>query len=153
MKITCSSCGAQIDPNLPKCPYCDTLIPVGAEAEYMEKLNDIREDMEELKEVPVEAVKKELRYQGRRIGKILLICAAVAAVIAVIFALNEKKHERDNTADYIWGHENFPKMNALYEEGKFEELEEFYFSALEEDRPVWNWEYYEAFSAILEDER
>lgn len=152
MKYICSSCGAEIDDNLPKCPYCDTMIPKGAEAEYMEKLYDIQEDMEELKEVPFETLKEEARHQGKRMGKIVVITLVIAAIFAVIFFWQEKRYERDNTEDYIWGQKNFPIMSELYENGDYEQLMELYEKALMEERPVWNWEYDEAFMEWMEEQ-
>lgn len=45
MNFNCTSCGAELDHGVARCPYCGTLIPGGAEKEYMEKLDSIREDM------------------------------------------------------------------------------------------------------------
>lgn len=152
MKIICSYCGAEIEDSLPKCPFCDTLIPQGAEADYMEKLYDIQEDMEELKDVPSEIMKTEIKHQGKRMKKVILITLCAAAVLAVLFAWNERQYDRNHTADYIWEHEMFPIMSELYENEKYDELEEMYYAALMDDKSVWNWEYYEAFSRILESE-
>ena len=91
MKFICSCCGAEIDDTMPKCPYCDTLIPKGAEMEYMAKLYDLQEDMEELKEVPLEVAKEEIKYQGKRIRKIVLITLAVILVGAVLLLFQEKR--------------------------------------------------------------
>lgn len=151
MKFICSSCGAEIDDSMPKCPYCDTLIAKGAEAEYMEKLYDIQEDMEELKDVPYETVKEEVKHQSKRMGKVIAVTIVVVLILAGIFIWQEKKYERNNTADYIWGQENFPIMSEMYENEEYEELAEFYYDALMEDRPVWNWEYYDEFSEWMEE--
>ncbi len=152
MKFVCSSCGAEIDDTMLKCPYCDTMIAAGAEAEYMEKLYDIQEDMEELQEIPLDVVKEEVRHQGRRIGKIMLIVAVIiVAFIALIF-WQERKYERDHTADYIWEQENFPVMSELYENQEYEELLEIMENAYEENRSVWNWEYYDEFCEWMEEE-
>lgn len=150
MKFICSSCGAEIDDSLPKCPYCDTLIATGAENEYMEKLYDIHEDLEELKEIPIETAKAEVKHQGRRIGKILIISIVIAVFLIAIFMWYEKQYERDNTADYIWGQKNFPVMSEMYENGEYDELEAFFNEAMMDDKPVWNWEYYDEFCEWME---
>lgn len=151
MKFICSCCGAEIDDNMPKCPYCDTLIPKGAEADYMERLYDIQEDLEELKEIPYETVKEEVKYQGRRMKKAVMITLSVAAVLALLFAWNEKRYDRDHTADYIWEQKNFPIMSELYENKKFEELDALYYQAMMDDKPIWNWEYFEEYSKIVDE--
>lgn len=152
MKFICSSCGAEIDDTMPKCPYCDTLIMKGAEAQYMEKLYDIQEDMEELKEIPFDVVEAEVKHQGRRMKKIIIIALIVILAFVVIFMFEEKKYDRDVTADYIWEQTNFPIMSELYENGEYEELEEMYYDALMDDKPVWNWEYYDEFSDWLDEQ-
>ena len=40
-KIICSSCGAEFEDTLPKCPYCGSLNYKGAEAEYLGKLESM----------------------------------------------------------------------------------------------------------------
>ena len=47
-KIICSSCGAEFEDTLPKCPYCGSLNYKGAEAEYLGKLESMRQDMQQL---------------------------------------------------------------------------------------------------------
>ena len=42
-KIICNSCGAEFEDTLPKCPYCGSLNYKGAEAEYLGKLEGMRE--------------------------------------------------------------------------------------------------------------
>lgn len=152
MKYICKNCGADIDDTMAKCPYCDSMIPKGAEIAYMEKLYDIREDMEELKEIPQEVVKEELAGQGKRIRKIVTITMIVAGIIAALIVWNEKRYDRNYTDDLIWEQENFPIMSEMYENQEYEELEEFYIKAMMENRPVWNWEYDEEFSEWMEEQ-
>lgn len=150
-KITCSSCGAQVDAKLPRCPFCDTLLVEGAEEEYMDKLHDVRKSMEDLNQVPKGAVVNEVKKQGKRIRRIMMITAVIVILLVLLFLWQERQYERDNKADYIWGQQNFPVMSQMYEEGRLEELEEFYYDALMEDKPVWNWEYFEEYSDVLEE--
>ena len=149
--IICSSCGAKVDSKLPRCPFCDTLLIEGAEAEYMDKLHKVRRSMEDLSQVPKGAVVSEVKKQGKRIRKIVIITAVIALALFALFLWQDRQYVRDNKADYIWGQQNFPVMNQMYEEGRLEELEEFYYDALMDDKPVWNWEYFEEFSAVLEE--
>lgn len=150
MKYICNYCGAEIDDTMPKCPYCDTLIAKGAQAAYMDKLYDIKEDMEELKDIPFDVVEEEVKHQGRRMKKIIIITLIIMALLAGIFILQEKRYERDHTSDYIWEQENYPIMSEMYENGEYEELEEFYYNALMEEKSIWNWEYYDEFSKWIE---
>lgn len=148
--IICNSCGAQFDNEEPKCPYCGTMNYEGAEKEYFEKLEDIREDVEELNAVPVEEAKKELKKQGRFIRKVIVVVLILAAVFGVFIFLQEKLYERDNKADYIWQEANYPIMDEMYENGEYEELVEFYIQAVDEDKPVYNWEHYAFVDTYIE---
>ena len=43
-------------------------------------------------------------------------------------------------------------MSQLYENGEYETLQQLYYEALLDDKPVWNWEYYEEVSEWLEEQ-
>ena len=55
-RIVCTSCGASFDKDEPKCPYCGTLNPYGAEKEYKEKLEDIREKLDVVDDIAKAAI-------------------------------------------------------------------------------------------------
>ncbi len=139
--VVCGSCGAEFEDTLPKCPYCGTMNYKGAEREYMEKLVDLREDLEDLKEVPKQEVKKEVRRQGRSLWKLLAALLLAALLLAAFLYWMAHRSQRDSREDYLWKQENFPRMEELYEAGQYEELTEFYLTASGEDRPVWEWEH------------
>ena len=150
MEFNCESCGALLNDSMARCPYCGTLIPGGAEREYMQKLDSIREDMDELHAVPGEAFKTELRRQGRRMRRIIAAAIVVALLLTGLFILQGRRYDRDNTADYIWSRENFPRFSELYESGEYDALYELVMQAMDEDRPIWDWEYCEEFFDYLE---
>ncbi len=140
--MECKSCGAQFDEMLPACPYCGTMSIKGAQAEYMEKLEDIRSDVEELGSVPAEVTKKEIKKQTKIILWALGICGAlllVGVIIEVIFGY--KPQERDDKADYLWLQENVPVLNELYEQEQYEELMKTVNAAYANNEPVWQWEH------------
>ena len=83
-KIICSSCGAEFEDTLPKCPYCGSLNYKGAEAEYLGKLEDVRRDMQQLEQVPEKELKKKLKKKQKFVIKLLILLAALAAILAVI---------------------------------------------------------------------
>ncbi len=68
-KIICSSCGAEFEDTLPKCPYCGSLNYKGAEAEYLGKLESMRQDMQQLEQVPEKELKKKLKKK-QKVNKI-----------------------------------------------------------------------------------
>ena len=140
-KIICPSCGGEFEDSLPKCPYCDTLHIKGAEAEYMEKLEDVREDMAGLGAVPKAETKKEFKKQGKFLGKIFVVVAILVLLPTILLSLGDREDERDVQADYLWKQENFPIMDELYTQGKYDELRDFYIEALVADTPVSDWEH------------
>jgi hypothetical protein len=106
-KIICSSCGAEFEDTLPKCPYCGSLNYKGAEAEYLGKLESMRQDMQQLEQVPEKELKKKLKKKQKFVIKLLIILAALAAILAVIVFRAQYIEPRDARADYLWEKENF----------------------------------------------
>ncbi len=149
-QIVCNSCGASFDASLPKCPYCDSTSYPGAEAEYLDKLEDVREDVEELKEVPQEETKKVVKSQVGFVVKILLVVAAVAVAILAWILWVDSRYQRDEKADYLWRQQNYPKMDEMYANGQYEELLEFYLQAELADFDVYQWEHTDFCNTYLD---
>ena len=148
-KIICSSCGAEFDDSLPKCPYCGSLNYKGAEAEYLGKLEGMRQDMQQLEQVPEQELKEKLKKKQKFVVKILIIIAAVAAVFAVIMYRVRYVAPRDAQADYLWEKENFPVLDRLYEARDYEGLADFYEQAIVEDRLIDRWEHSGIFTRLM----
>ena len=69
----CSSCGGELTEKDAKCPYCGSINPLGAEAEYMEKLEYLREYTESLgNKAPLE-YERQLKHHGNFALKIFAI--------------------------------------------------------------------------------
>lgn len=121
--IYCGSCGGSYDDELSKCPFCGSMNISGAEKEYMEKLEDVREDLEELDEVPVEGLQTVVKKQAGRLRKILAIIGVLVLLSVVLYCFFNRSEDRDYKAEYLWQQEHYPELNALYDSGKFDELE------------------------------
>lgn len=139
--ISCKSCGAKFEQDLPKCPYCGTLNYKGAEKEYLNKLESIKEDLEDLQEVPEHEIKKEIKKQGGFVGKVLLIVSILMVGLFLFFYWQRRDWTRDRKADYLWMQENYPSMDELYEKKQYEQLMSFFLDAIEEEKPIWDWEH------------
>ncbi len=148
--IHCKSCGAKFEEDLPKCPYCGTLNYKGAEHEYLNKLEDIREGMEDLQEVPEDEVKKEIKKQGKFVGKVILIIGILMVGLGLLFYWITRDPERDRKEDYLWMQENFPIMDKLYEDENYEELMKFYLDEIEAQNVVWEWNHADFCSLYLD---
>lgn len=77
--IKCVSCGADYEAKLVRCPYCGTAPLAAEEDEYMDKLEDVRRDLEEY---GLEG-SRELK---RGLGKTALITIVALLVIAILIA-------------------------------------------------------------------
>ncbi len=140
--MKCSYCGGEFDEMLAKCPFCNSTSIKGAQAEYMDKLEDVREDLEQLTELPMEEVTKEAR-KGRKLATIAVLTAVAVLVLLGAFVLiMQTIGKRDVKADLVWQMENYPKLDALYEEGDLQGLVEWYDRSYEENLPIQDWEHY-----------
>ena len=90
--IKCESCGGEFDASLVRCPYCGTAYEPAAEEEYMDKLEDVRDDLSDHTKDADNAV-------GKTFKKILLIAIivtvifAVLCIIALITPKSSSKHD------------------------------------------------------------
>lgn len=150
-RIICSGCGAEFDASLVKCPYCDIINYSGAEAEYLNKLDDVRDNMEELGEVPQEAIKEELRKQGRLIRKIIIIVVIVLVVLGglVYFRFHFNGAKVSEKEQFLWQAENFPKFDALYVAGEYQELADILQEELQGKYSIWSYEH-RAFAFVYD---
>ena len=149
-KIICSSCGAEFDDTLPKCPYCGSLNYKGAEAEYLGRLEGMRQDMQQLEQVPERELKEKLKKKQKFVVKIFIVVAVLAAAFAAIMFLRGRYIEqRDAKADYQWQKENFPILDRLYQEKDLEALMDFYEQAVEENRTIDRWEHSGIFRWLM----
>ncbi len=151
-KLECVSCGATFADTEPKCPFCGSFNFKGAEKEYMEKLEDVRDDLEDLANIPARETVEELKQQGKFLKKIFLgifIAIVIGLLIWAGMLLYDRMvyGEQDDKADYIWTQENLPTWNALYAERKYQELKILYEEAVSMGQPAYLWEH----SYLMED--
>ncbi|MBE5883892.1 MAG: hypothetical protein E7291_05700 [Lachnospiraceae bacterium] len=142
-KLICNFCGGEFEDMLPQCPYCGSFNYKGAEAEYLDKLEDIREDVEQLGEVLEAETRKEFYKQGKFLKRLFIVLGCIVAFFLLFAFWVNHGEKRDAQADYLWKKENFPIMDELYAQEKYEELTAFYWEATVEDYPVYEWEHSE----------
>lgn len=78
--IVCPSCGGHYEEKLVRCPYCGTATLAAEEKEYMGKLEDIREDLEEYGD-------KATKQIGKSLGKTILIAIIVVVILASLILI------------------------------------------------------------------
>ncbi|MBQ7933535.1 MAG: hypothetical protein IJ327_01935 [Lachnospiraceae bacterium] len=140
--MICASCGATFEELRPACPYCGTASIKGAEAEYMARLGDVREDLAKLKNVPMEETKQVLKKQGRLAILVIVIACVVILGIALMGHLLSRTGTQNRPEDYAWQLENFPLLDEMYANEQWEELVDFYDKVREEDKPISHWEHW-----------
>lgn len=153
--ITCRNCGAAVDDSLPECPYCHGFLYKGAEAEYMGKLEGIKEDLGNLAQVPKQEYKKEAAVhlgKLKRWAAFFLLVIGVAALALPLYGRIKKQKEREQVwAQNLWQQENFPKLDAMYEAGDYDGILEFKNRLYESEGGyhTWNWQH-EAFIEVYQ---
>ena len=148
--IKCSNCGAEYDKNETKCPYCGYINEEGAEKEYMDRLYDVRDNLDVVDEAAAADYGKGYKRVLKIIGLTLLILALIAGGIFIAKGLMERGSEKDNLKksqdmleEMTWKKENFPTFDDMYAEGKYEELCEALIDSIDQGHEVYDWEHYD----------
>lgn len=116
----CGNCGGEITDKDAYCPYCGVMNPRAAETEYMEKLEDIRENTEKLGDEGGRHTKKEIRRIGKFAAFVFIIVAVfVAGLFAFSWAMDHffYGNGRDARDEAAFKEKYFPKLEELYASG------------------------------------
>lgn len=144
-KIICQSCGAEFAEKLPKCPYCATLNIKGAEAEYLGKLQGVKEDMHRLTELPGQEQKKELKKQIKFWGIAALAVAIIVVLLQLLFYWKDREYDTymdDRREALIWLSQHAEQLNALYEQEDYQALIAYLVEWEEQDTGLTVWEHW-----------
>lgn len=160
--MICPNCGGDFADWAPKCPYCGNMNYQGAEKQYMERLETLRQDMGELPEQSKAHYRKGI---GDSLKKLLRPLAVLVLAVAALVALGmawerhqEKKSEERSIRLHAWERENFPRLDQWYEAGEYDKILDFDSRLWEEDSEfsLYTWEhytfvgeYYEPYRACL----
>lgn len=125
--IICSNCGAEIPADAAVCPYCGAINEKGSEKQYMNKLEDIREDVEELSDDAAVSYKAEMKKSTRIF---IVTVSVIAAAVLLLFAfkyIRERmaigvQSDSDLKEQMAWERENFPKLDELYEKKDYKSI-------------------------------
>ena len=69
----CSNCGAELKESDVTCPYCGMLQPAAAESEYMQKLEHLKQDVQNLKAVPTKEYPENCATRGFLLLRLFLL--------------------------------------------------------------------------------
>ena len=145
----CPNCGADMDINEPKCPHCGYINETGAEARYMEKLDDVRQRLDTVDE---EAA-AEYGKGYKKIVRIIIITVAVMIVLTIlgVFAyryLDRVVYDTGNASaeealkEMSWQKEYYARFDELYDAGKYDELVGLFYSDETVDHTLWEYKHY-----------
>lgn len=145
----CPNCGAQMDINEPKCPHCGYINETGAEAQYMNKLDDVRQRLDNVDEEAAAGYGKNYLkiVKIMAITLVILIVLALGYIVLARYIENKIMDNGNASGDDIlkemsWQRENFPIYDKLYESGDYEKLVETVFSDETSSHDIWQWEHY-----------
>ncbi|HHU70718.1 MAG TPA: hypothetical protein GXZ21_01635 [Clostridiales bacterium] len=166
-EYSCINCGAIICVDEHKCPYCGGFNYPGAEKKYFRDLNHIKDNLEQLEDIPKESYKREASAQIRRIIKTLIITSIIIVLIygtiRLLLKWEDSRYSFDKASasakdQLLWDKENFPILDEWYEKGEYDKLVEYSYNLYREE-PVYtytNWKhqrflwFYEDYSSAME---
>ena len=124
----CGNCGAEITEKDAYCPYCGVMNVRAAESEYMEKLEDIRENTEKLGDEGRRHTKKEIGRVGKLAARVFIIVAVlVLGLFAFSWAMDNVLFGsgRDARDEAAFKEKYFPKLEELYESGDMDATSDY----------------------------
>lgn len=131
-QVTCPNCGAEFSNGKPRCPYCGTLNPHGAELAYMQELEGLKDDTDMLDDNVQHALQSDFKRNAKRIVIVVVIVAAVIAisVIAanVMSGVDDQRELREFQARETFREQYFPELDRLYDSGDDDALSAFVWS-------------------------
>lgn len=150
----CPNCGAAFSAEETRCPYCGYINPEGAEAKYMNNLDEKRRDLDKVDDTARTGYFHEMKKGSGTALKTVLITALVILVLVGIWSLAEHgifdRNRNDYAEELVWEHSRFEEYDQMYEAGRYEELIEAIAEDSEEHN-VWNWNHYDEFMEIADE--
>lgn len=148
--IKCPNCGAEIESNVTKCPYCGYINVPGAEKKYMDDLEDIKENLALVEEEPVKALKTGFSKGTKVIVWTVGILLALVIVYAVLLFLQTRDKPKlflsaeDEAFASAYRVIAGEQLQTAYEDKDIEKMAQIYDKAYSEDRvSLWGDPHYE----------
>ena len=146
--IICSNCGGKFQEELSRCPYCGQIYVPGAEREYMEELQDIKEGLSEVEEASAKIYQKEINSTIKKTRVIIFALIAVALLGCGLFwsmdhLFSYEESEEEIKKRMLWQHENLPVVEEWYDACEYQKILDFMEQAYEEyGYSLYDWEHY-----------
>ena len=149
--VTCPSCGGTFPELLPKCPYCETLNPKGAQKAYMDQLEQMRGNLGEMADDVEEGYARQLKKSGSRVGRIfLIVLIVIGAMVALIMGMSfygRAADNRETKAELAFRKAHFAELDAAYAQGDDDAVLELINTLYEEEGSgaLWSWKHYDYY--------
>ena len=144
----CPECGAQLKKYTAVCPYCGSHFEEGEEILFMNKLEDIRQDMSNLAPEAKKQVKSAVSGYGKTALKaVIFIIILIVVAIGALFLYRTQKEKKESERilkEVNFRAEHFDKLDKMFEAGDYEGLAE-YISAIWEQpgsEVILDWDHY-----------
>lgn len=131
-QVTCNNCGGSFSIEEPRCPYCSTLNPSGAESAYMRELEGLKDETDKLDDAVQQDLKVDFGRNAKRI--VLIVAIVVALVIAGALATRAVTEGEQQQAIHeyqvreAFREQHFETFDDLYESGDDAALSEYVWS-------------------------
>ena len=154
--IKCPNCGADIDATLSKCPYCGYINIEGAEDQYMDKLEEMRNRLDVVDDEARDEYKKGLFKPL----KVIIVVSIIVLVIFLTALLLSARIDRankdasthtgeDTLAEMKWEKEHYALYDELYDSGDYEKLTEAIYKDRDEGHSVHRWDHYNFYTYYI----
>lgn len=148
--VICLNCGASFSENAPQCPYCGRIYIPGAEKEYLDNLQKLREDLSEIEELSEAIYQNEIKKKTKKAGVIIAVMVVILLLGVGLFTgmdrlFSFQESEDEIKARILWERENFPTLDVWYEAGEYQKILDFMEDTYEEKGSSYSlieWEHY-----------
>ncbi len=137
--IRCANCGAEFDAALPRCPYCGRMNVPAAEDEYMDHLEDIRTDLDDLEGLAGRKARERLKISARKILLTVLVLLAAAGLILFVRIRADRAEAEASRAEYLWQRDAFTRLDELYAARDWDGLEQAFREGLDADHEMYQY--------------
>lgn len=126
----CKECGADFDEHLSECPFCGALNYTGAEEEYLNHLENIKDDLSKMADDSEEAYKNTMKKSTLIIITTLCCLLLAAGLVAGLFLLFRSSHSEPDSSDLqkaqmLWRSQYMDTLDEMYAEGDYDGILDF----------------------------
>lgn len=148
--MTCVNCGAKIEEDVSRCPYCGFINKEGAEKKFRSEIREIEEDIREARQEGSKGLQKGLSGGAR----VILITAAVLAVLAVAILIELFRETRDKPKIFMTAKDHAyasayklkagKELTEAYDDKDIERMAQIFDEAYSVERvSLWGIDHYE----------